>query len=217
MIKQSNELVALEWLIDPLNQEFWALHAHITPSPSELLAHFARQYDIIFQFVETSGQTADYFTKVGNPEVLAPKIIYASHLLQHEINRYATTGFLRRSLLNSRIYYLNLVSAHLGDNNIDKQSILQSVVHERFSEQIQLHAIQPSVLDDNNYQEINQAWRTLAGQLIQSGVNGEQLTKLRNLSTHLAGATVEPVLQRLWLITVLWLENTALNTKPLPS
>ena len=44
MIKQSNELVALEWLIDPLNQEFWALHAHITPSPSELLAHFARQY-----------------------------------------------------------------------------------------------------------------------------------------------------------------------------
>ncbi|MCG7412360.1 Hpt domain-containing protein [Moraxella nonliquefaciens] len=229
MIKQSNELVALEWLIDPLNQEFWALHAHITPSPSELLAHFARQYDIIgnvlvmanlpdfTKLAQTIAQTADYFTKVGNPAVLAPKIIYASHLLQHEINRYATTGFLRRSLLNSRIYYLNLVSAHLGDNNIDKQSILQSVVHERFSEQIQLHAIQPSVLDDNNYQEINQAWRTLAGQLIQSGVNGEQLTKLRNLSTHLAGATVEPVLQRLWLITVLWLENTALNTKPLPS
>ncbi|MBE9590779.1 Hpt domain-containing protein [Moraxella sp. K127] len=229
MIKQSNELVALEWLIDPLNQEFQALHAHTTPSASELLAHFARQYDVIgnvlvmanlpefTKLAKTIGETAEYFAKTGNPAVLAPKIIYASHLLQHEINRYATTGFLRRSLLNSRIYYLNLVSAHLGDNNIDKQSILQSVVHERFSEQIQLHAIQPSVLDDNNYQEINQAWRTLAGQLTQSGVNGEQLTKLRNLSTHLAGATVEPVLQRLWLITVLWLENTALNTKPLPS
>lgn len=229
MIKQSNELVALEWLIDPLNQEFQALHAHTTPSASELLAHFARQYDVIgnvlvmanlpefTKLAKTIGETAEYFAKTGNPAVLAPKIIYASHLLQHEINRYATTGFLRRSLLNSRIYYLNLVSAHLGDNNIDKQSILQSVVHERFSEQIQLHAIQPSVLDDNNYQEINQAWRTLAGQLTQSGVNGEQLTKLRNLGTHLAGATVEPVLQRLWLITVLWLENTALNTKPLPS
>ena len=104
MIKQSNELVALEWLIDPLNQEFWALHAHITPSPSELLAHFARQYDIIgnvlvmanlpdfTKLAQTIAQTAEYFTKVGNPEVLAPDIIYASHLLQNEINRYATTG-----------------------------------------------------------------------------------------------------------------------------
>ncbi|MGK8251884.1 Hpt domain-containing protein [Moraxella lacunata] len=228
MIKQSNELVALEWLIDPLNQEFWALHAHITPSPSELLAHFARQYDIIgnvlvmanlpdfTKLAQTIAQTADYFTKVGNPAVLAPKIIYASHLLQHEINRYATTGFLRRPLLNSRIYYLNLVGAHLG-GKIGKQSILQSVVHERFSEQIDLKVVQSSTLDDKSYQEINQVWRALAGQLIQSGVNGEQLTKLRNLSTHLAGAAVEPVLQKLWLVTVLWLENTALNTKPLPS
>lgn len=228
MIKQSNELVALEWLIDPLNQEFQALHAHTALSASEMLAYFARQYGVIgnvlvmanlpefTKLAKTIGETAEHFAKTGNPAVLAPKIIYASHLLQNEIKRYATTGFLRRPLLNSRIYYLNLVGAHVG-GKIDKQSILQSVVHERFSEQIDLKVVQSGTLDDKSYQEINQAWRALAGQLIQSGVNGEQLTKLRNLGTHLAGAATEPVLQKLWLITVLWLENTALNTKPLPS
>ena len=70
MIKQSNELVALEWLIDPLNQEFWALHAHITPSPSELLAHFARQYDIIGN-VLVMANLPD-FTKMPKP---SPKLL----------------------------------------------------------------------------------------------------------------------------------------------
>lgn len=228
MTKHSNELVALEWLIEPLNQELDALHAYAGDSAPDLLIHFARGYQPLSNILlmanlpeftrlaQTISKASAHFATIKNPSLLAPKIAYASHLLQYEINRYANTGYVRRPLLNSRIHYLELVRAHFGGDTDEASVILESVMDERFSNQLNLSVNALTPLDDKSYQEINQAWKVLLGQLVQSGVNGDQLNKLRNISTHLAAATSESVLQKLWLMAVLWLENTALNKEPLP-
>lgn len=227
MTKQSNELVALEWLIEPLNKELDDLHAYGATSVSDLLLHFSREYNSLSnvllmanlpefnKLARVISEASHYFATLEKAGAFAPKIIYASRLLQHEINRYATIGFVRRSMLNTRTCYLGLVYAHVG-GNADKQGILQSAVGKSFSGQVNLAISAVRFLDDKSYQEIHQAWKVLAGQLIQSGVNGDQLTKLRNVSTHLASATNEITLQKLWLLTALWLENIALNGEPLP-
>ncbi len=227
MTKHSNELVALEWLIEPLNTELDALHAYTGESAADLLIHFAQAYQPLgnvllmanlpefTKLAQTISRVSRHFATLNSPALLAPKIIHASHLLQHEINRYANTGFVRRPLLNARIHYLDLVHAHFGGGT-EPSVILESVIDDNFSDQLNLNVQSIVPLDDKSYQEINQAWRVLTGQLVRSGVNDDQLLKLRNLSTHLAGATRESVLQKLWLMTALWLENTALNNDSLP-
>ena len=112
MNHQYNEILALEWLIEPLNEQIDALYARQQDDALGVLTQIATNYREIHgvlkmanlpDFFELAGLIvlmASHVSKTSQSEarLFLPVVLHASKLLQHELNHY------RKSALFVKIF-----------------------------------------------------------------------------------------------------------------
>ena len=207
---QPNQLVALEWLIKPLNEQFDELHIHLNQMP---LPDIAKQYQKIFGVLTMANvpcfaKLADTLVQVANDSqhTLANKthlIFCASKLLQYELNHYVLTGFLHETLLNLRVHFLQTKLGTCPDD---------SLATALFSDKIPL-SLQTLSLPD--FEKIGQAWYALINPLGQAHLDDFQ-TKFVCLKEHILATAAQQenaILDKLWALAVLWLTDLPNNSQ----
>lgn len=210
---QSNELVALEWIIEPLNEQLDVLHAKIK---QYALPKIALEYQAIagvlkmanlscfVQLSHTIAQVATCGDCLPEPYHL---IVYASKLLQYELNHYVLTGFLHETLINLRIAYLQANLPNMSKQDLSKATALL------FSDKISIEFDTSLSLPD--FIATEQAWQDVHHYIAKQPLSQcqEMLIKFK---THLATLAVPhstPIFAKLWKISALWLSDLPNNSQ----
>ncbi|MDO4897463.1 MAG: Hpt domain-containing protein, partial [Moraxella sp.] len=224
MNHQPNELVALEWLIAPLNEQINALYAHQEKGAIEALTEVAIRYKEIHgvltmahlpdfcQLANLIMLMADHVSKTSGAEaeLFLPVVLHANKLLQHELNHYVKSGFVRKNLLILRSHYLGML---LKDLDIETEAdAWQVALGHRFSTQISLDDLAPHSLNEEQYQEAGDAWYSLSDKLENSTQDKVlYLGNLHSVATRMAGAMDDELIKKLWTVAVLWIDSLILN------
>ncbi|MDO4426570.1 MAG: Hpt domain-containing protein [Moraxella sp.] len=228
MSDKSNDLVALEWLLTPLNEQMGEIHHAWQEAgiETDFLAMSQRFHEIsnvltlanLTAFAKLAHLLKETCVYLGNKQVeltLAPKVFYASKLLQYEINRFVLTGSAEHGLTDLRIYYLqDLLKAA---NDAFELVLAEEGERISVSEKFTSGEVEFSFLDANGYQALESEWRLKTQKLLESNINDkEALDSLSKVSSQLQAATHEKSLAGLWQMTAVWLSSLAKNDKPVP-
>lgn len=221
MNSKPNDIVALEWLMPPLNETLAAIHATWHELDDDInFADFAQQFhdlgNVLFManlalFARLAYVLESACLGIANQTLspmIAPRILYASRLLQYELERHVLFGLDYHLPIGLRIHYLNQLLA---------QDDGQETISTRFSDQLPDFEGDENLFDEAVYQKLSVAWQHEVKELLRQGKNDATiLGNLGQVLDHLKQATTDHVLQSLWHVGGLWLASLAMNDKPIP-
>lgn len=224
---KSNELVALEWLLTPLNEQMDAIHATWQQSGGQVdLAQMSSSFHALANVLKVANLSV--FAELAQTlklaclnifegkleRAVAPKVFYASKLLQHELNRYVITGLDNTTLVALKTHYIDdLIGRTHGQS--EGGSVVDDV---RFSTRFAAISGELLKLSDDNYQKLLAAWRHASMQLLDVNRNdNEYLGNLKKVVQYLRQATNDHALKNLWQLTNFWLSSLMANDEPVPS
>lgn len=228
---KSNELMALEWLLTPLNEQMDSLHHNWQQAGSQVdLTWMANSFHALSNVLQVANLSIfarlAQTLKSGCLSILAedlqksatPKLLYASKLLQYELNRYVITGLDNATLIELKIQYINHLIHHGKDNGENEEWMDGLADNLRFSSSLEAISGDLLKLSANNYRQLLAAWRHASAQLLDSNRNdNEHLSNLKKVVQYLRQATDDHALKNLWQLTNLWLSSLMVNDEPLPS
>lgn len=202
---QSNELVALEWLIDPLNEQFDRVHSErvLCQDIAKVYRHIVGALTManlpdaaaLARLIHTMAQHPSHQTPSDKYELMS-----ASYLLCYELNHYVRTGFLHNALLGLKTAYLSyLLGASLPDDFC------------AFSEKIPPTTChQSNQINAPNIAHLWQEWLAkLQNQSPQSDpfASADEMSALKQAVATLCATSVHQLLHKLWALVALWLDN----------
>ena len=236
MSNRPNDLVALEWLMPPLNEEFHAIYAIWQTNDdgscfSELAKHFHTLTGVLTVanlnvFAEVSNAirmlNESYHTSEAHADASVPtaltidringETLYAMKLLRHELGRYIHTGGNQLMLMQLRLGYLDQLLGGTGTPT------LTTAEQARFSERLTKLSIEPLLLSVANYEKLKMAWKYSTDQLLSHNQNAlDALSNLKKVTDYLKQGATNHALQSLWHITGLWFDNLMVNDEPKPA
>lgn len=222
---KSNELVALEWLLTPLNEQMDWIHATWQQSSGQVdLAQMSSSFHALANVLKVANLSM--FAELAHTlklacqgifegkleKSVAPKVFYASKLLQHELNRYVITGLDNTTLVALKTHYIDNL---IGRTQEEGVSVADDV---RFSTRLADISGDLLKLSEDNYQKLLAAWRHASTQLLDVNRNdSEHLGNLKKVVQYLRQATSDHALKNLWQLTNFWLSSLMANDEPIPS
>lgn len=223
---KSNELVALEWLLGPLNEQMNAIHTAWQQAQTHLdYEQFNNEFHAIGNVLKLANlndfanlayalnAAVNDLSTQALGSFVAPKILYASQLLQHELNRFVVTGFDNKGLIALKTHYIHHLS-QVRTNGVDE---VDMVADGRFSEQLPKINEELLRLNQDNYKKLSQAFRYATDELLKCNHNhSEHLGNLIKVIQYLRQGTNDHALKNLWRMTILWLASLMVNDKPTP-
>lgn len=225
MNHQSNEMLALEWLIEPLNEQIDALYARTENDALGALVQIGTKYKEIHgvllmvnlpAFYELAGLIAlmaNHVSRTTQSEarLFLPVVLHASKLLQHELNHYRKSRFIRKNLLELRSQYLGLLLKEL-DVQTDKANAWHLAQGYRFSDQIHVQSLPAYTLSEDDYQQAGDTWYAVSEKLAKSTQDKVMgLGNLLGIATRMAGHVDDELIKKLWTVAVLWIDSLILN------
>lgn len=221
MNDKSNDLVVLQWLLTPLNEQMNALHETWQGQTADNAVDFhwlAQAFHALGNVLHIANLSN--FAKLaylledachhfeGEQALMAPELLYASKLLQYEINHYIMTGLDQHILVNLRTQYLQQILQP------DNAPVWQA--DEYLSQQFEIPHTYTAMADEA-YQKLALTWRQGSSQLLDSNQNNnDTLNVLAKAANYLSQATHNTSLRSLWYMVRLWLLGLDLNDEPLP-
>lgn len=218
MNNKPNEIVALEWLMTPLNETLTALHEAWQNDQTQDFAHFAEQFHALgnvftvanlplfagLSYELKNGCLA--LLKADFDQIYSNRLFYASRLLQYEFVRHIHLGADYHLAVGLRIHYLRQLAKTGGDEPTD-----------RFSGRLPLFTNNESAFNAEIYGKLARAWEQETESLKKKGVNDKTtLGNLVKVVGYLKQGTSDHTLQSIWHMAGLWLASLANNEIPKP-
>ncbi|WP_066800841.1 Hpt domain-containing protein [Moraxella oblonga] len=230
MNHEPNELVTLEWLIAPLNEQLNVLHGQ-TDDLLAKMSYIATEYQSISGVLTMANlpkfadlaklihSLALYVDSAKDTELLT-EVLFASKLLQHEINHYAITDLERHEVLDWRICQLvDILKTTNPDITRGLTTEIDAIdLTKKFSHHISLPFSDTPYSDMVVLPELENEWHLLVARIQEHDddqTNSEVFTQLFDITQTLASQGVGDW-QKLWLMVGLWIHNLAFND-PLPT
>ena len=237
MISLPSNFVTIEWLIPLFNEEL----SHLQKSWDRLAQETSVDAwpdfaDMTARYHELSGalQMAElpaFLPLTQNLELLSQQLIsdreirnaahssgaFANALLQGELNHYAITGDIRHQFLvqcNQKVVRLLPAAISTASAQMDAQASPNIL----FATQWPIPEILSRPLMAAQYSLLLKAWRQSVRQLLLVNSNEAQyLAPLQKITHYLWQASSSQVLQAIWYLSKIWLDNLGDNEHPTPS
>ena len=225
---KSREIVALQWLVTPLNEELdkldssWASCVEarrFSPAIDTLHAIgniFALANLPMFSKLAKLLQHACEQMDAGAlPLSFAPNVYYTNKLLRYELSRFVLTAE-PSTMLPLRLAYLSQLLREAG---IDAPADSETALDDKalFSQQLIIPDLQTGALSAVDYDKLLVAWRYISQQLLQANDNdGERLQILSKIADSYAKEAKQVTSERLWYVAKMWLDSLVLNELPKP-